>query len=174
MQTSGSASGPSGGQEIFDRLLAALHNDRDRAGEIYESLRRRMLTYFRMHGFPDAHDLFDETMERAARRLSETQVANVTAYIAGIARLVCFEEERKHRREVALDRIPEPPQPVNPEGRDPKQLERALECLKWVLPSWRRKIEASFSATTPIRRVRKWRRGKPWQLPCERRVAPFE
>jgi DNA-directed RNA polymerase specialized sigma24 family protein len=100
-----------GAAEDFDRLLASLDRDRERAGEVYESLRRRLLTYFRMHGFPDAHDLFDQTMERAARRLSDTAVANTPAYITGIARLVCLEAERKQRRQVALADVAEPTAP---------------------------------------------------------------
>lgn len=126
----GTTDSPGGGQEAFDRLLEALDNDRDRAGDIYESLRRRTLTYFRMHGFPDAHDLFDQTMDRAARRLSETRVANITAYIIGIARLVCFEAERSNRREIALDDVLELPETRHSDDEDPKRLDSALECLE--------------------------------------------
>src|SRR5712691_6015502 len=96
-------------REEFDRLLAALDRDRNRAGEIYESLRRRLTTYFRLQGFHEAHDLVDRAFDIAARRLGDAriEIENVTAYIAAIARKVRLEAEKERYRIDPLDSVPE-------------------------------------------------------------------
>src|SRR5471030_861679 len=92
---------PDDARAAFECLLKALNNDRSRAGEIYESLRQRLTTFFRMNGFPEAYDLVDEVLDRAGRRLQNTRVENVTAYTAGIGRLVLLEAKRKRARNSA-------------------------------------------------------------------------
>ena len=83
----------------FNSLLSALDRDRDRAGEKYESLRQRLTTLFRCHGFPEAHDLVDETFRRLESKLDEgNAIQNLSAYAAGIARHICLEQEKKGRK----------------------------------------------------------------------------
>jgi DNA-directed RNA polymerase specialized sigma24 family protein len=120
---------PDDARAAFECLLKALNNDRSRAGEIYESLRQRLTTFFRMNGFPEAYDLVDEVLDRAGRRLQNTRVENVTAYTAGIGRLVLLEAKRKRARETPLDEASEPQQRPGPDAGDSAKLDHALGCL---------------------------------------------
>jgi hypothetical protein len=53
----------------FERLLEALDADRDRAGERYELLRRKLLYLFGCRGLTQVEDLADETLSRVAARI---------------------------------------------------------------------------------------------------------
>lgn len=84
-------------RETFDRFLAVLDNDRDKAGEKYEEIRLKLLKYFQWCGssFPDLDA--DETINRVMRRMEEgANVYNLNGYIYGVARLVNT-ESLKHR-----------------------------------------------------------------------------
>src|SRR5262245_41567772 len=58
-------------QETFDKLLIRLNPDRERAGEEYELLRLKLLTYFRSRAYLRAEDLADETLNRLAKKIAE-------------------------------------------------------------------------------------------------------
>lgn len=76
----------------FAKLLDRLDTDRERAGEQYETLRRRLSKFFEWRGapFPDEHT--DETFNRVARKLDEgVAITNVGGYCYEVARLVCLE-----------------------------------------------------------------------------------
>jgi DNA-directed RNA polymerase specialized sigma24 family protein len=120
---------PDDAREAFECLLKALNDDRSRAGEIYESLRQRLSTFFRMNGFSEAYDLVDETLERAGRRLRDTPVENVTAYTAGIGRFVLLEAQKKRAKESPLDEASDPQQRISPDVENSEELDRALGCL---------------------------------------------
>ena len=118
----------------FNSLLSALDRDRNRAGEKYELLRQRLITFFSCHGFPNAHDLVDETFRRLESKLDEgNAIENLTAYAAGIARHICLEEEKKGRKITDLDDFDSIPNPdMNPEEQEELELlSRCLDrCLK--------------------------------------------
>lgn len=78
--------------QAFDRLLSALNDDRERAGEEYEKLRRVLVTFFDWRGCRSSEDLADETFNRVARRLEEGEIVrNVVDYCHGVARRLVFE-----------------------------------------------------------------------------------
>ncbi|MDX2032477.1 MAG: sigma-70 family RNA polymerase sigma factor [Blastocatellia bacterium] len=78
--------------QAFDRLLSAFHDDRERAGEEYEKLRRVLVTFFDWRGCRSPEELADETFNRVARRLEEGEVVrNVADYCHGVARRLVFE-----------------------------------------------------------------------------------
>ena len=81
-------------REGFERLLARLDPDRDRAGEKYELLRARLLKFFDYRGCAASGQAADETMNRVARRLEggETiRAEDASAYFLGVARNVLRE-----------------------------------------------------------------------------------
>jgi hypothetical protein len=81
-------------QDDFDRLLAWLDHDRDRAGEEYEKLRRRLTTIFAARGCRTAEELADETMDRVSRRVADierTYQGNKALYFLGVANNVHHE-----------------------------------------------------------------------------------
>lgn len=88
--------------EGFDALLAQLNPDRDRAGEVYETIRRKLVRLFEWRGCGSPEDLTDETINRVARRLAEGvkfQSSDPYGYFCGVAHLVYKEVMRRASRD---------------------------------------------------------------------------
>ena len=88
--------------EGFDALLAQLNPDRERAGEIYETIRRKLVRLFEWRGCGSPEDLTDETINRVARRLAEgveLRSSDPYGYFCGVAHLVYKEVLRRASRE---------------------------------------------------------------------------
>jgi DNA-directed RNA polymerase specialized sigma24 family protein len=84
----------------FLALLARLGSEGETAEAVYERLRRRLITYMRLHLPAEADDLADLTLDRMARRLHEgTSVQNVYSYGLGVARMVVHEARARYSRE---------------------------------------------------------------------------
>ncbi len=97
-------------QYALDRLLHALHPDREQAGYAYESLRERLTCFFEWNHGETPQELADETLDRLARRLSacENEILDPAKFAVGIARLLLKEHFReKDRREAALATLAE-------------------------------------------------------------------
>jgi hypothetical protein len=58
-------------QEAFDRCLAWLDPDRERAGEKYEEIRRKLISDFVRREWVDPEGLADETIDRVIHDLPE-------------------------------------------------------------------------------------------------------
>lgn len=109
-------------QEDFDRLLAWLDEDRERAGMMYEKIRRRVITILAARGCPAPEELADETIDRVARRVAdiqETYVGDQALYFLGVANNV-------HHEYLKRPASPEPPPP----GNDIEEKERTHSCLE--------------------------------------------
>ena len=98
--------------EAFEKLLAALSSDRERAGEQYELVRLKLVRYFefRLCDEPDA--LADDTIDRLARRLAggeRIDAPHIMPYVYGVARNVLLESWKKseRRRQTLLPAISE-------------------------------------------------------------------
>ncbi len=96
----------------FDALLRRLGADGSDA-IAYESLRRRLIQFFRLHDPAEADDLADTALDRLARRIHEgTEVVSVPSYALGIARMVLHETRaraaRQHLAEADPTLVPEP------------------------------------------------------------------
>ena len=113
-------------KEAFDMVLAWLDEDRDRAAEKYEDIRRKLIKIFARRGCPNAEELADETMNRVCRRVHEvapTYVGDPALYFYGVAKNV-------YRESVAT--VPDPiivPIPDPPDERRHDCLDRCLEHL---------------------------------------------
>jgi DNA-directed RNA polymerase specialized sigma24 family protein len=117
-------------QSAFDRLLAALDADRERAGEKYERIRQKLVTFFECRAAPSPDDEADETISRVARRLEEGEhIEHLPAYFYGVARLVLLECDRQQRREMTARTAAAENRP-GPTGEDPR-----LPCLERCLAS---------------------------------------
>jgi DNA-directed RNA polymerase specialized sigma24 family protein len=84
--------------DAFERLLATLNPDRERAAVTYEQLRVRIIGLLRWWGAAAAEQLADETLDRVARKLLEGTVVpqvSLGAYVRGVARLVFYESSRE-------------------------------------------------------------------------------
>lgn len=75
----------------FDSLLAHLSPDRESAARAYLDLRRALFIFFATRGAANPDEMADETINRAARRLSEGEritAENPSNYFYGVARNV--------------------------------------------------------------------------------------
>jgi DNA-directed RNA polymerase specialized sigma24 family protein len=78
----------------FEKLLARLDPDRERAGAEYEVIRSKLVKFFRWRGWPRPEELVDETIDRVCRRLAEGEVIRQRdpfPYFHGVARNVLRE-----------------------------------------------------------------------------------
>lgn len=91
--------------EAFERLLGWLDPDRERAGEKYEEIRRKIVKIFIYRGCQEADDLADEVINRVTER-AEVVAVNYTGdpalYFYGVAQNVHREYLRRWRSELQL------------------------------------------------------------------------
>lgn len=94
--------------EAFDQLLLAFDVDREKGGEKYESIRRKLTEFFEARGSHTPDDV-DEAMNRVARRICEgEQIEDINSYFYGVARLVWFETLRERDKHATLEVAPTP------------------------------------------------------------------
>jgi DNA-directed RNA polymerase specialized sigma24 family protein len=130
-------------REAFEKFLAVLDPDLDRAGKVYEEIRSKLLTFFRCNGCREGESLADETLDRTVRRMSEIEVRDIMPFIRGIARNVASESHKRSTKTPALEDVPAP---VWDRARieesiaaDPVRLGCLENCLK-KLPSEEEKL----------------------------------
>ena len=71
----------------FDRLLSWLDSDRERAGQLYEKIRWRLIAILASRGCTEAEALADETIDRVSRRVADieaTYVGDQAIYFLGV------------------------------------------------------------------------------------------
>lgn len=117
-------------QQAFDQFLSLLDLDRERAGEIYESLRRGLIQLFIWRGCRDPEAHADETINRVIRKIDEgEEVRDVIGYAHGVARRLLLEIFKKQEREqIGIDELP--PLAAPQEGRE---TEDGVLCLRRCL-----------------------------------------
>lgn len=130
-------------RDAFDKLLASLDTDRERAAEKYEDLRRTLVTYFEFRDAPVPEDLADETLNRAARRLCEGQevyASNPASYFYGVARNVWREHLAGPGKNVlSFEELPagragaEDPFETSARDQERAEREKRLTCLEQCL-----------------------------------------
>jgi DNA-directed RNA polymerase specialized sigma24 family protein len=122
----------------FAALLDRLGPDRDRAGERYVELARRLRTIFLYRHCPDVDELVDETLDRAGRRLLELgdryDGADPARYVYGVAWNVARESFRRR----APEPLPEGKEIPDPGSDDPEETEELRDvCLDRCLDELR-------------------------------------
>ena len=108
--------------EMFQKFLAWLDPDPEKAGYRYEDIRRRLIKIFTCRGCLTPEDLADDTINRVIRKvheIAETYVGDPALYFYGVAHNVHLEYCR---------RKPEPQPPPVPDP--PPQAEREYACLE--------------------------------------------
>ncbi|HXI25107.1 MAG TPA: hypothetical protein VNG71_14685 [Pyrinomonadaceae bacterium] len=74
-------------QDEFDQLLGWLDPDRERAGQLYEKIRWRLIAILASRGCSQAEELADETIDRVSRRVADvraTYVGDPAIYFLGV------------------------------------------------------------------------------------------
>lgn len=87
-------------QEDFDRLLSWLDPDRDRAGERYEKIRRKLILIFASRGGATPEDMTDECINRVIKKLPEIEpqyTGSPENYFFGVVNFIVLEWPRKDR-----------------------------------------------------------------------------
>lgn len=93
-------------QEAFDALLSWLDPDRERAGEKYEEIRRKLTRRFQQLGCAEPEELANETFDRVARKLPEiveTYQGDPAPYFFSVA----FYVRKEHLRRPAVVPLPQ-------------------------------------------------------------------
>lgn len=117
-------------RESFQALLSWLNPDPDVAGQQYETIRAGLIRIFISHGFNDAEDLADLTINRVIARLPDIRVGYVgepVNYFRGVARKVVLEARR--RKEITTGELPEGLSKVI---NTSDEYECLLKCLKFL------------------------------------------
>lgn len=115
--------------DSFERLLAALHPDREQAALRYEELHERLVRVFRWEHAIDPETLADDALTRLARRLDEGEVIHsIHAFLNGIARNLLKEEGTRRQRLQPLTDVPAPP--------SHSDVERHHAALESCLATW--------------------------------------
>lgn len=119
----------------FEGLLRRLDQDRERAGELYEALRRKLIKFFEWNSCFPAEDLADETLDRVAQKLEEEFVHDLPAFASGVAKRV---RQEAHKRDLRMVRAPDGTHQENfftdsrnpeREVQDKMEGERRTKCL---------------------------------------------
>jgi DNA-directed RNA polymerase specialized sigma24 family protein len=116
----------------FDALLRRLGGD-GAEGPAYETLRRRLIRFFRVYAPAEADELADVSLDRLARKIHEgTEVLNVPLYALGIARMVLHETRARGARRRNAEADPTWA-PDEDDGKDTADIETALAALSACL-----------------------------------------
>lgn len=117
-------------QDAFDKFLAWLDSDRERAGIKYEDIRQKLIRIFTCRGCESPEDLADDAINRVIRKTDElenTYTGDPILYFYGVARNVHHEHLRRTPQFIPL------PIPESPEEKEHK--DQCLElCMKTLLP----------------------------------------
>lgn len=117
-------------QEAFDKLLATLGEDRERAGENYLEIRSNLVRFFEWRGCPFPEDHADETFNRVAKRAEDEKIFNPMSYCMGVARMLLLEINKDHAKEQqALTEMVNLPVASS----DSEESEAPIECLRGCL-----------------------------------------
>jgi DNA-directed RNA polymerase specialized sigma24 family protein len=126
-------------QESFERMLAWLDPDRERAGRRYEAIRSRLMRIFTSRGCAHAEELADETINRVCDRVAEVAgdySGDPALYFYGVATKVHLEYVRRNARVAVL-----------PPREAPEDREAAHACLDRCLarfPSETRELALEY------------------------------
>jgi DNA-directed RNA polymerase specialized sigma24 family protein len=125
--------------EAFDKMLAELHPDSERAGEQYEKIRQKLVKLFEWRGCAHAEECADETFNRVAQKISEGTTIwtdDPYSYFHGVALYVLreywrsAEQATKTLEEIAqVQGLSVDPEDLLLRDMEQKEKERLLECL---------------------------------------------
>jgi DNA-directed RNA polymerase specialized sigma24 family protein len=114
-------------REAFDRMLAWLDSDRERAGQKYEEIRCGLIKIFVCQGCIDPEGLADETIDRVIQKVPEiapNYAGNPALYFSGVARYILLEYKSRMAQLRLL-----PHDPLRQIEEDDEDIEREYECL---------------------------------------------
>ena len=128
-------------QDEFDQLLGWLDPNRERAGQLYEKIRWRLIAILASRGCSQAEELADETIDRVSRRVADIQgtyVGDPAIYFLGVMNNVHHEYLKR------------PPLPRLVERADEADIKERVHlcldsCLSRLAPHARQIIEQYYA-----------------------------
>jgi RNA polymerase sigma factor (sigma-70 family) len=130
-------------REAFDRMLAELHPDSERAGEQYEKIRWKLVKLFEWRGCAHAEECADETFNRVTQKICDGATIwadDPYSYFHGVALNVLreywrsAEQTAKTLEEVAqIQSLSVDPEDLLSRETEQREKERLLECLNRCL-----------------------------------------
>jgi hypothetical protein len=111
-------------QDVFDKLLRWLDPDRDKAGEKYAKIQRRLIGIFSSRGCLEPEELADRTINVVASKIDsliENYEGDPALFFYGVAKKVYLESLKR--------RIPVPPPP----DPAPSDIDRVCDFLDQCL-----------------------------------------
>ncbi|MBI3650406.1 MAG: sigma-70 family RNA polymerase sigma factor [Acidobacteria bacterium] len=121
-------------QEAFAKFLACLDANTTRAGELYEKIRAKLISFFAWRGFQFAEDHADEAINRVIRKIDEgEEIRDPSTYVYGVARMLILElAKEREKQNAAFDNLPPP---IAPEAEADDDSQMRVECLQRCLQS---------------------------------------
>jgi DNA-directed RNA polymerase specialized sigma24 family protein len=117
----------------FDTLLNWLSEDREKAGEKYEEIRKSLVRLFEIKGCNDSQTLADETINRFASRINTLELnhnVKPNTIIFGFAKNIYLESLRRKETQLNPD-LPNLIETINVEKNPSNEyLSYLQECLK--------------------------------------------
>jgi len=132
-------------REGLDKFLVALSPERDEAARIYETLRKKLISYFDWRNCAIPEDDADEVLNRVIRKIDQGEaISDPSTYVFGVARMVLLESSRAALKErSALSEL----RPVAAETDDETTQQRIVslrECLSSLAEKDRKLITVYY------------------------------
>jgi RNA polymerase sigma factor (sigma-70 family) len=120
-------------QEEFDSLLSLFADDRDKAGLVYEEIRRNLLRFFEARNCQDSDILADETLFRVASKahtFDPERHTRPSSFVFGFAAKILLEYSRDPvKMRITYDRWIQTPLAGGLSTTDPGDGDEDLQCL---------------------------------------------
>jgi len=119
-----------GDPTAFEKLLAWLDPDREKAGEKYRKIQMRLIKIFACHGCSDPEKLADVTIDRVISKIDwlvENYVGDPLLYFCGVARNVLREDIRGRNNPKMV--APVEPTPDNESDQEYDCLDQCMDEL---------------------------------------------
>ncbi|HYJ87330.1 MAG TPA: hypothetical protein VEW46_14810 [Pyrinomonadaceae bacterium] len=116
-------------EEAFNKLLAWLDSDREKAAERYEKIRLRLIRIFACHGCVEPEELADQTIDRVMLKIGwllENYVGEPTLFFCGVARNVIKEDLRRRLSQT----VPSPKEEPVEDDADQKEYDCLDQCMQ--------------------------------------------
>lgn len=146
-------------QAAFDCLMSCFDADRERAGEMYELLRLKLIKYFEWQNLLASEELADETINRVARKIAGGEIIqNLNGYIFGAARHLASERRKEElRAQSTLKYLGDHTQPLQSNDGSIQQLECCEACLS-KLSEEKRKLIIEYYASEKAPKIEEHKR----------------
>lgn len=131
-------------QDAFDKFLARLDTDRERAGLHYEKIRRKLINFFECRDCSLVEDRADETINRVIRKIAEGEtIRDPHTYVYGVARMLLLEvSKEREKQRASFEHLPTR-YAAEELDESPRQVECLRQCLQ-TLPAESRKLITGY------------------------------